>query len=371
MTPVLIGTEITVVDELPAVAAPTATDHLFLIHTAADTVVTVRSAADARTAFAGETELVALTDAFFGEGGARLTAVPLAAGGDGSAQLLAALALVPADLGPGQVIAPEITVAAQMAALADWAYATNRIYIPDGPAGSTDAALTTLAAALAGSGGARFTAPEADRLVIPGLASGTTRTVPASVVKAALIARNDIATGNPNLAAAGLTNARCRYVLGIVNERGQTARDDLAEAGVNAFRTLYGQAIVPYGYRTVAGASLPLWWDLSGSRTVMAVRAREAAVAERVQFGQIDAEGGFLAAYQTSLAAELKELQRLGALFGTGTVPGYRVEAGFAVNPRADLAAGRVRARIRLKTSPFAEHLDIAITRRPITAEEV
>lgn len=369
MSPVTIGYEIEIVDELAPAVAPTATDPCFLLHSAVTDLVTVTTAAEAREEFEGEADLIAITDAFFGEGGAKLTAAPLEnASGD---DLEESLAQLPKDLGPGQVVAPEIVVGADMAEVAEWAYASNRIYIADGPDGASDSALAALATTVRASAGARFTGIEADTLLIPGLTSGTTRDVPASIVKAALMARLDIATSNPNLAAAGITNARCRYVVGIDTERNETQRNTLAEAGINAFRTLYGTAIVPYGYRAVTDLDeLPIWWDLSGSRTTMAIRAREAAVAEAHMFGQVDGTGAFLASYEAGLARELKALQDVGALFALGsTSPGYSVSAGWELNPRADIAVGKVSARIRFRTSPFAEYLTLSIIRRPVTEE--
>ncbi|WP_217913235.1 hypothetical protein [Miltoncostaea marina] len=371
MSPVTIGTSIEIVDELPPVVAPTATDGAFLIHSGATGVETFRTAPDVADALPGEADIAAMADAYFNEGGARLTLVPLVDNA-GTPDVAATLEQVPADLGPGQVVAPEVVTGPEMAQIAAWAYETNRVYIADGPDAADDASLITLATALRGSAGARFASMEADTLIIPGIASGTTREVPASIVKAALIARSDLATGNPNVAAAGITNARCRYVIGIDAARSESERNTLAEAGVNAFRTIYGQAVVPYGFRTVADPdTLPLWWDLSGSRVVMAVRAREAEVNEAHLFGQVDGSGAFLVSYETSLARVLKELQSAGALFATSpSDPGYSVSAGWELNPREEIAQGRVRARITLRISPFAENIVLNIIRRSV-AEEV
>lgn len=373
MSPINIGWEIEIVDELAPVVAPTATDPCFLLHSAADEVVTVNSAAEAREEFEAEPALVALSDAFFGEGGAKLTVVPLDIGSGGSGSggdIEEALELLPADLGPGQVVVPEVNTGPEMEAIANWAYATNRIYLADGPDGASNAALQALGATLRGATGARFAALEADTLLIPGVTSGTTREVPASIVKAGLIARSDIATGNPNLAAAGLTNGRCRYVIGIDVERTETERNLLAESGVNCFRTLYSTAVVPYGYRTVADPDdLPIWWDLSGSRTTMAIRARVGVVAEFHEFGNVDGQGVFLASLEAGVAREMKGLQDVGALFALGTSPGYSVDAGWGVNPRSELAQGRIRVRITFRTSGLAEHITLTIIRRPLTEE--
>lgn len=362
---VQIGTEIEIVDEVAPVVAPTATDPLFLIHSDVAAFGTYRTAAGVREL--DEAALSALADAYFAEGGSTLHLVPLV--DNEGPDVDATLAQVPADLGPGQVAAPEINTGALMATIADWAWATNRIYLADGVSGAIDDVLAGLADDMAASNGARAAALLADTLEIPGFASGSTREVPASVVLAGLIARSDLASGNPGLAAAGV-NGQARYTIGIDDERDETRRNTLAEKGIITFRTLYGSLIRAYGFRTVADLDdLPLWWDLSGSRVVMAFRARAAAIAEDQVFGQIDREGNLLAAFGSRLAAELADLQRIGAIYGTTTDPGYSVASGWDVNPPEDVAAGRIRAVCRMRTSPFAEFVTVSIIRRPTDQE--
>lgn len=367
MSPVQIGTEIEIVDEVAPVVAPTATDPAFLIHSDVAELATYRTASAAREALDGSADLVAMTDAYFAEGGAVLTVVPLV--DDEGPDVEATLAQVPADLGPGQVVAPEVNDTTSAAAIAEWAWATNRIYIADAAAEAIDDTLEALGDAIAASDGGRAATVVADTLIIPGAASGITREVPASIVLAALIARSDRATGNPGLAAAGL-NGQARYVIGIDDERDETRRNALAEHGVISFRTLYGSLIRAYGFRTAADpTTLPLWWDLSGSRVVMAFRARADAIAEDHVFGQIDREGNLLAVFGSRLAAELADLQRIGAIYGTTTDPGYTVASGWEVNPPEDVATGRIRAVCRLRTSPFAEFVTVSIIRRPTDQE--
>jgi hypothetical protein len=363
----VVGYDVDVIDEPVPVAAPTATDTVFVVHSAAGgepTLQEITSKQDARDAFPASSAIIAMADAFFEVGGGRMVVSKL-----GVDDLDDALARFTADLGPGQLVAPEIVTGPLMVDAAQWAWDTNRIYHADGPDGATDAALITLAnTVIAGEG--RFASLEADTLIIPGLASGQTREVPASIVKAALIARSDIATGNPNLAAAGIANGRTRYVLGIKAERTDAARQTLAAAQVNTFKTVFGQAITAYDYVTLADLDeLPQWWDLSGSRTVMAVRAREGAVAEQNMFGQIDGEGQFLARYEGGLRGELAALQRIGALYGNDTSPAYRVDVSSTVNPLANLAEGKVTAQLVLRTSPFARSLQLNVVRRAITRE--
>lgn len=376
MTPIDVGFEADIVDELQPAVAPTATDTLFLVHATTETTPALQklsSPDDARTHYPASTALHTAVDTFFGEGGARVYVSKL---GSGDLSTVA-LPRFTADLGPGQVVAPAVVTGPELAAIADWAFTTNRIAVLNGADAITDAALIALKDAVkAGTSKGRFAELEADTAIVPGLAPGTTREVSWAIVKAAQMARSDIATGNPNLAAAGIQdvsdqggNGLCRYVIGIKDERTDTERQALAAEQINTAKTTY-KGVASYGYFTCADLDVyPHWWDVSGSRTMMAARAREAVVAEEFFGGQIDGEGKFLDRYEGGLRGELADLQRLGALYGTPTSPGYRVNVSAEVNPLANLADGRVTSQIVLRTSPHARALSVKLIRRPLTQE--
>lgn len=367
-----LGVDLEVTDEPEPAAAPTATDTGFLVMSAALTgsptgVTELNSALEARNTFPGEVNILAYTDAFFNEGGARLFFSPIPGAGDAED----AVALFTDQMGPGQLVAPTVVAAADQEPLRDWAWAENRIYVASVTDGSTVGNLQTQATALIDDLGGRNAMLEADTLLIPGVAPGTTREVSAAIVKAAHMARSDIATDNPNLAAAGnhTPNAggQCRYVVGIKNERSAADQKTLATSQVNCYRTVNNR-IRGYGYFTLADLdALPHWWDMSGSRTIMAIRAREQAVAEELMFGQVDATNAFLDRYQGALAGELADLQRRGAIYGSDGSPGYSVVVAPSNNPVSQVATGLVMASIVVKTSPFAGSLKITLSRRAIT----
>jgi hypothetical protein len=160
-----------------------------------------------------------------------------------------------------------------------------------------------------------------DWLTIPGIAAGTTRSAAGSVVMGGLIARSDRNTGNPNLAAAGSTRRapRASSTTRSASRRSGRSRRRRRWRRTRStrFRTVNNQ-VRSYGFWTLADLDvLPQWWDMSGSRTMMAIRAREGAVAEELLFGQIAADGAFLDRYKGALAGELAEFQRIGAVYGT------------------------------------------------------
>lgn len=364
-----LGVDLDVTDDAPPTGPTTATDTGFLIHsftgTAPTVAVEVRSPLAARDLWPAETALLKAIDGYFGAGGGRLYVSSL------GLDQAAAAARFGGQLGPGQLMAPEVVLTADQTVLRDWAWDNNRVYIAQAPDGASQAACITLAEALIDDAGGRNAMLEGDILLIPGTAPGSTREVAASVVKGGLIAKSDRVTGNPNLAAAGAhtpgAGGVSDYVVGIKNERTAASQATLAQSQVNSFRTVNGE-VRSYGFWTLADLDvLPHWWDMSGSRTIMAIRAREAAVAEEMMFGQVAADGAFLDRYKGALSGELAEFQRIGAVYGTAENPGYNVDVTATVNPLANLAGGKVTAVITAKTSPFAAELSITLTRRAIT----
>lgn len=363
-----LGVDETIVDDAPPTSPPTATDTGFLIHSftaAAPAGVTeVTSALQARQLWPDEDALLAQIDGYFGAGGGRLLVSALAT------DVAAAVARYGPQYGPGQLMAPETVLLADQVTLRDWAWANNREYIAQAADGATQTALITQKDGLISENG-RNAMLIADWITIPGVAAGTTRDAAGSVIMGGLIARSDRTTGNPNLAAAGGHTPGAAgivdYALGIKGERDIATQKTLAQNQVNCFRTVNNQ-VRSYGFWTLADLSvLPQWWDMSGSRTMMALRAREGAVAEDMMFGQIAADGAFLDRYKGALAGECAEFQRIGAVYGTDQQPGYRVDVSATVNPQSNLAQGKVTATIVAKTSPFAAELKLTLTRRAIT----
>jgi len=363
-----LGVTLEIVDEPEAATPPTQTDTGFLIHTVsgsgapASEVTEVRSSGEARDLFPNDPALTTITDGYFSIGGGRLFISPL-----GSDALAAAEAFTP-EYGPGQLMAPEVLTAAKQADLVQWAWDNNHIYLASAPANSTQAQLETLSDTLISPEG-RFSGLWGDVIQVPGLAPGTSRDLDSAVAVGALIARSDILTGNPNLAAAGNHTpgaaGQVDFAIGVTPERALQEIRELAKAQVNSFRRV-NKRVRNYGFWTLADLDqLPQWWDLSGSRTIMALRAREEAVAEELLFGQVAADGIFLDRYQSSLAAVCAELQRIGAIYGTDRAPGYRVDV--SMNPTSQIATGLVQASVIVKTSPFAAALRINLIRRAIT----
>jgi hypothetical protein len=353
------GFDTYVVDDPNSGVAATATDTLYLLSAAATAPATptVFKKADS-----GDATLDAQLRAYFALGG---RSVYVQGVGDGTPNPLLADAIAALPAGPGQVVAPESVTSADLIALAG-VWPGGKVALLQGPSTATDAALETLAGAVIAGADARGAALFGDYILMPS-ATGGTDLIPLSLIVAALVARNDRLFKNPNLAAAGV-QGRIDGALGVQDLRDDTRRGTLKDAQVNTAKDVWG-SIRNYGFRTLADLdALPHWWDLSGSRTVMAYRARAAAIDEDFVFGQIDGQGSMLARYEGRLRAAAKELYDAKALFGATPDDAYRIDVGETVNPVEELAAGEVKANVFLKTSPFAEHLVTNITRRALTA---
>jgi phage tail sheath protein FI len=370
-----IDVTVNVTDEPAVVHPPVATDTAFLIarvQTAAGApFAKFTRAQDVRDNYPDDAVIQSYADAYFGEGGATLYLSDLDAG------FSAALAALPEELGPGQVIAPTITGSAASATggdiggLADWAWETNRVVLLNGARGANVAALAALADDAILSDGGRNAALWGDWQQIPGAAGGPARYVPSSVIVAGMIARNDRLTNpsNPGLAAAGEQGVPV-YARGIENEWSKANRTTLNRDQINTMKTVFGQQPRNYGFLTLADLDLlPQWWDLSGSRTIMAIRARERVVAESFMWKTIDGQHILLDRYEGALRNELKQLWDAGALFGDADRPAYSVNVDSTVNPLENLAEGEILAEIHVRTSPPVRNLSINIVHRAITQD--
>jgi len=300
-------------------------------------------------------------NAFFQEGGGTLY-VAKAATGD-AAGVEAALPLFTYALGPGQVCAPGLTDPDTHKAVLAHIAATHRCALLDAPAGDA-AALTTAVTALAGVEGVRFAALLAPTLTYP-LAdgSGATSDAPYSGVHAGMIARVD-ALANPNQPAAGI-NGVSRLALGLTTEYSDDDREALNEAGVTLAKLVYGD-VRTYGARTAAGPDDTNWLWFANSRTVMAIAHRADAIAENYLFRQIDGRRQLFAALETELRGMLLEYFNIGALYGATPSEAFDVDTGALVNTVDTIKNGEVHAVIRVKFSPTAEWVEIAIVKTPI-----
>jgi hypothetical protein len=283
-----------------------------------------------------------------------------------------ALALIPPELGPGQILAPGRSDFTSHAALLSHAAGTstvgvNRVAFLDGNPNDDDIALEAAASLLRGAAEDRYGSLWAPWAVIPGLAPGTTRLCPWSAIQAGICARND-ASGVVNQAGAGQWGVS-NYAMDLWTTFTKQQMEDLLFAGVNTARTVYG-VIEAYAFRTLADPSGPRadWVQLNHARLNMSIVAQSEAVGEGYVFGQIDGRQHLLAAFGGGLAGFLTEMYNEDELFGTDVTDAFNVNTtGLSVNPPAQLADGVIKAVIQVRMSPHAELVQIEIVKVPIT----
>ena len=352
------GANVFIIDEPFAGADPTATDTLFLLSTAGS-AVPVRYY-EANT---GDSTLDTYLRTYFGEGGRSVIVQGHGAGGTAGTALPDlddAMALLPA--GPGQVVAPEVVAAADIATVADAAWTQGKVSLFNGGTTDTDGTLGTLVEDVvsASDGGSRGAILYADIGVYAGVPPVVSVNVPWSITVAGMIAARDILTGNPGDAAAGIDGVSTADSL--LDERTIDRRNSLKNAQVNTAKTVYGQ-IRNYGIRSMADLeTLPMWWNWWGARVVMAYRARCQVVGEDFMFQEIDGAGKLIGRFNDRLSAEAKELKDMGALWD------YRIDTGPTVNTTAGVQDGNLKAKAYLQTSENAEYIEIDLIRRALTA---
>lgn len=267
-----------------------------------------------------------------------------------------ALAVLTADLGPGQVTAAGYADADRAAvdgALLDHAAAANRTALLDGgPANDTVTELVTLAGTLSARANADRGGLFAGTVSVPGVAgSTTTRSVPLTAAVAGLIARGD-SRGTVADAPAG-ERGYFDYVLSVEQTFTDDQRTALTEAGVNIARQTPNGGPQLYGFRGVSADET--WQFLTNQRLRMSQVARLGARAEQVLFRSIDGEGRLLAELRSLLLAELDADYRAGALFGRTAEDAYDVDVSPAVNRPETIANGEVYATVLARYSPFTE----------------
>lgn len=363
------GTTITIRDTPPARSAPTDTGTLFAIGETATVPatqpVTIRSITEYETAFGDRTGdgivMYDAVDVYLREGGSHV--VVYAVGTLDDTTLADALDALPSLLGPGQVIAPGALTTELHTILLTHAEATNRIAVLDAPDDATASDLLDLAAAVQNVTGSARGALFAPWAVVPGLASGVSRTVPYSAIAAAQMAVVD-AAGNPNVPAAGVPG-ESRYATGLAAVFTDAERDDLNDAGVNLAKLVYG-GVRTYGFRTVSADTD--WSLLNNSRLLMAVVAHTEGVAERFVFSQLDGKGRKISEFGGDLTGVLIPLWQAGALYGDTARDAFRVDVGSAVNTAETIAAGELRAVLYMRMSPFAEQVKVEIVKVATTS---
>lgn len=291
-----------------------------------------------------------------------------------------ALASLPSTLGPGQVIAPgqtNTTLAGIWSALGTHAQANNRVAICNMDDNQSAATEITDLSTFGTTSVASYCGFWAGNRNIPGVTPGTTRSVTPAAVVAGLCARVDAASGNPNLAAAGVkyplvyATSPTSIVTGAPTDTYSPADlNTLNGSGINTFQTINGLPC-NYGFVSpVLSTSDQIYWQFNHSRLRMYITAQAQLIGQNYVFSQIDGQGSQATAFKNDLQAMLLPLATAGALWaplGTPPSQAFAVDTGADVNTPATQAAGQLNATITVSFSYFAQNVQIQVNVVPIT----
>jgi hypothetical protein len=368
-----LGVEVRTRTAPSARGAPTDTGTLFIVGEAAegplDAPTLVRSIADFETTYGDRTgdtiPLYDYLDAYFREGGQRAYVGRF----NDTGTIDAGLALFGADLGPGQIVAVgESPGATTYGKLLDAAVAGNRFAVLDVGNGDTVAAINTLATALGEQDNLEYGMLVGPWVDIPGpsgVIGGTTRTVPASAIAAALMARVD-SLGNPNVAAAG-RDFPVQYGTGFTRTITDAERLSLLDSGVNWFSEVYG-VLELYGFQTpVEQNDINPFWQANCSRTRMWIVAQAKKAGEGYMFKPIDGQGKLAGALKSDLDAIMLTLYQMNGLYGQTPQEAFATNVGAAVNTEASVAQGELHAVAEARLSLHAKSVLIDLVSVPVT----
>jgi hypothetical protein len=239
-------------------------------------------------------------DTFFREGGQRCYVARYST----SPPLASALALFGAELGPGQVAAPEETPgSAVQTALIAHCVANNRVALFDVTNGGTVSAMEALGDA------------------IPGFVTKLTKA---------------------NLA-------------------------EMLDHGVNGAAEIYG-VLENYGFQTAVdqGPDNP-YWQFNCSRARMWIAARAAALGEPFVFRPIDGRQRLQAALKGVLEGMLLTLYQADGLFGETPAEAFAVTVGASVNTVDTIAQGELHAVAEVRYSMAAKAVLVDLVTVPLS----
>lgn len=288
-----------------------------------------------------------------------------------TAQVRAALDGVPPEYGPMNVVAPGRSTDTSNLEVLSYADASRRTALLETAAGLARSAVQASASAMRAATGrgaagvSRLGGVWANHLTGPGLTPGTSRTVPATVVVAGLIAREQRAAGHPNVAPFGDYGVP-RWATAIADPYTEADAAALFDSGVNVFTSYLG---VPRNrsFRTLELPGTSEWVDLAHTRTDRQMHAIAHDVGRAMGSRVINLDT--IADFGSRLRARLvDDLYKRGALFGATADEALRVDTA-SVNDSTSIANREVNASVGTRMSEHAEFVHVELAKVPIGQE--
>jgi len=273
------------------------------------------------------------------------------------------LAVFSSNLGPGQVSQPGRTTSVAYNQVLAHAASFNRVGILDLPNTPTVATLQASAASVTSRFGAAF----APWLIVPGVTSGTIRTVPPSALIAGLCARNDdwLGANRPAAGAVGQVN----FTVDLSQpDWDDTSRGTLNNSSVNVIRRMLG-GIRVYGWRALVNPNTDTnWLDFANGRLYMQLSAELSNAGEIFMFNEIDGQNGStINGFHDACVSVLNAHYLRGELFGDTAEDAFSVDTGPSVNTLDRLMNLELHAVVNVKMAPMAEWVQIEVVKRRLT----
>lgn len=284
------------------------------------------------------------------------------------------------ELGTGVVAIPGRYGSSVWDALAAHAEANRRVAFASFSTATSYSAAIAAASAYGGSSAAEkskyghiaFYWPQ---VVVPDGVGGS-RVLSPETYAAAARARQIVATGGPWRAPAGISSAS-RFVLGLSSNGAttkvpKTIANALDDGRVNAIRVIDGQVRI-YGARSASSDTVN-WRYITYRDTVNQVAVNCEKSLEQFVFSPIDSRKTLFGAISSALVSILDSVKDNGGLYsmvdalGNEVDRGYSVEVNDSLNPLAELAEGRIAARVGLRVAGVADLITLTITKSSLTA---
>ena len=206
---------------------------------------------------------------------------------------------------------------------------------------------------------------------IPGVTLGTTRTVAASAVAAALCAQA-AKSGNDSAAPAGVQWTQAGqglspFVTGFTNTFSNENMTTLAENGINPFAERQNKPVLYDFVSALPRSTDKIFCQFSASRERMHLVWAGEEIAEGFLFKTIDGRGQLLAAFQGALMGMLKGQWEAKAIFGLTAPEASLVNVGEPINTLTTESEGQLNAEIKVRLSPYVESESLILISAPIT----
>lgn len=274
-------------------------------------------------------------------------------------------------LGTGAISCPESSTQTIYSALLDHANEYSRIAILHGSSNNTIAQAKTFAQTIvANEANLEHGALYFPWVFAPTAVAGVNRLLPPDGFVAAKRSKITNSNGTHNPFAG--TSSQASFVVGVVTDIDRTNGDALDNEAVNAIRIVQNSVRI-YGARSLSQDTTNFRY-ITSQDTVNSIVTDAYVAIEPLVFTPIDGRGGVFANVESRLISVLEGYRTSGALFEAFSTNGQRLDYGYTVrcdatlNPVAQLADGKIKAKVGIRVSSIGDRIEVEIVKSALTA---